>query len=241
MDQPKPKAVAYCRVSTTEQSRHGVSLDAQKERIRAYCTMAGFDLVQIFVDDVSGGIHLSKRPAGAAMLAFMHREGIENLIALKLDRVFRNAVDALNQTEKWNRDGIALHVVDMGGAALNASSAMGRMFLTVASGFAELERALISERTASALQHKKERLRQYSRRIPFGYDLGPDKTLIPNPIEQAVIDRIRTMRAEGLSFHRIAAALNAEGVATKEGRAWHPPTIRNILNNPIHAVETAAA
>jgi len=35
------KAVCYIRVSTEEQARGGVSLDAQEERLRAYCAMAG--------------------------------------------------------------------------------------------------------------------------------------------------------------------------------------------------------
>jgi hypothetical protein len=40
-------AVAYCRVSTQEQVRGGVSLDAQTERLRAYCRAAGLELVEL--------------------------------------------------------------------------------------------------------------------------------------------------------------------------------------------------
>lgn len=69
------------------------------------------------------------------------------MVALKLDRRFRDAADALVQTRVWDRAGIALHVVDMGGQSLNTASSMGRMFLTMTAAFAELERNLISERT----------------------------------------------------------------------------------------------
>lgn len=42
-----------------------------------------------------------------------------NVIALKLDRLFRNAADALTLTRQWDKTGIALHLVDVGGQAIN--------------------------------------------------------------------------------------------------------------------------
>jgi DNA invertase Pin-like site-specific DNA recombinase len=44
----------------------------------------------------------------------------------------------------------------MGGTSMNTASALGRMFLTLMVGCAELERNLVAERTASVLAHKKE-------------------------------------------------------------------------------------
>lgn len=71
-----------------------------------------------------------------------------------LDRLFRDAADALVQTRAWDRAGVALHVVDMGGTSLNTASAVGRMFLTMTAAFAELERSLVSERTSAAMQQR---------------------------------------------------------------------------------------
>lgn len=89
-------------------------------------------------------------------------------MALKLDRLFRDAEDALHQTKAWDKAGIALHLVDMGGQTLNTATAMGRFFLNMMAGFAELERNLIAERTATALAHKKTHrgsLQPYSLRL----------------------------------------------------------------------------
>src|SRR6266576_5058844 len=72
---------------------------------------------------------------------------------MKLDRLFRDAEDALRQTKAWDRTGISLHLVDIGGQSMNTGSAMGRMFLTLMAGFAELERNLIAERTTAVLAH----------------------------------------------------------------------------------------
>ena len=46
----KIKAIAYCRVSTEEQVREGISLDNQREKIKAYTTVKDLDLVEIVTD-----------------------------------------------------------------------------------------------------------------------------------------------------------------------------------------------
>ncbi len=57
------KALAYARVSTAEQAREGVSLDAQVERIRAYCQMSGLSLVTVIREEgVSAAKLLANRP-----------------------------------------------------------------------------------------------------------------------------------------------------------------------------------
>ncbi len=43
-------ALGYVRVSTDEQAERGLGLEAQRQRIRAYCEMKGLDLKTIFED-----------------------------------------------------------------------------------------------------------------------------------------------------------------------------------------------
>src|SRR5262245_40127695 len=132
------KAIGYVRVSTEEQAREGVSLGAQEERLRAYCAMQGLELIDVVCEPgVSGSVALLGRPAGARLAEAIRERSVEHVVALKLDRLFRDAVDALTQTRQWDRSGIALHLVDMGGQSLNSASAMGRLFLTVLAGLAE--------------------------------------------------------------------------------------------------------
>ena len=65
-------AVLYIRVSTDEQARQGVSLDAQEGRLRAYCAMRGLEVVDIIRDEgVSAFKHLDKRPGGAHLLQLL--------------------------------------------------------------------------------------------------------------------------------------------------------------------------
>ena len=200
------KAVCYIRVSTEEQARGGVSLAAQEEKLLAYCQLTGLEPVAMIREEgVSGAKSLAVRPGGAELLQLVAKKQAHHVVALKLDRLFRDAADALNQTKAWDKGGVALHLVDMGGQTLNTASAMGRFFLNVMAGFAELERNLIAERTEMAMAHKKAHLEAYAP-TPYGYNREGD-TLTENPQELKAVTQIREWRAAGWTLGKIAKEL----------------------------------
>jgi len=226
-------AVAYTRVSTDEQAREGVSLDAQAERLRAYCTMSGLQIEALIREEgISGSVALGHRPGGRELLRLIRQHKVQHVVSLRLDRLFRDAVDCLAQTRQWDEGGIALHLVDMGGQSLNTASAIGRLFLTMTAAFAELERNLTAERTKAALAHKKNHRQAYSP-TPYGFQ-RIENLLVPDPAEQAVIARILELHVAGASLRSIAATLNAQGVPAKKGGKWHHSAIRYILANELH-------
>jgi DNA invertase Pin-like site-specific DNA recombinase len=114
------------RVSTEEQAVSGVSLDAQHERIRAHCTVAGLNLIKVIREEgVNASKALSSRPGGSDLVSVIASKQAEHIGALKLDRLFRDAEDALKQSKAWDRAGVTRH--RLGSQALNAGSAMGRL------------------------------------------------------------------------------------------------------------------
>lgn len=218
------KAVAYARVSTGKQD---LSLDAQEERIKAYCQTYGLELVEIIRERaVTGKLKLNKRPEGKR-IAELTAAGVCHIVALKLDRLFRNAVDALAHVEEWEQAGISLHLVDMGGQSINTGSSMGKMLVTMLAGFAEFERNMIAERTTAALNYKKAHGEAYNH-APYGMSIENGK-LVPDATEQAVIARMTTLRGNRTSYKGIADTLNAEGVPTKRNGTWGSQTVKNIL------------
>lgn len=227
------KAVCYIRVSTEEQARGGVSLAAQEERLAAYCKMTGLEIVKVIREEgVSAGKPLATRPGGERLLQLVARKKVKHVVALKLDRLFRDAEDALHQTKAWDKAGIALHLVDMGGQTLNTATAMGRFFLNMMAGFAELERNLIAERTATALAHKKTHREVYSP-TPYGFD-RVEESLTENAQEQETLAQIFAWRQAGWSLRKIAAELNRRGVPTKQGGQWYASTVRYLLQNNLY-------
>jgi DNA invertase Pin-like site-specific DNA recombinase len=223
-------AISYIRVSSDEQADSGLGLEAQRQRIAAYCTMKGVHLAEVFEDPgVSGGKPLASRPAGSKLLAAA-KKSKSLVIVAKLDRLFRSVADAANVIADFDKKGIQLVAIAEG---FDMSSPYGRAMAQMASVFAELERAIIRERTRSAMNVKRLRGERISGHAPYGSDFGADGRLIANDREQQVIVRMRLLRADGLSFRGIAKRLNSEGILPKRGRRWDHTTVKSILKrNP---------
>lgn len=226
------KAICYVRCSTQEQADSGLGLEAQAERIRAYCTMRNLDLLDIITDaGVSGGKPLASRDGGQRLLTMIRQRKADAVVMLKLDRMFRNAGDCLTTVETWEKAGVALHVVDLGGNAIDTTSAAGRFMLVVLAGAAEMERNLTRERTRSAMAVKRANGQRVGT-VPYGFDLADDRvTLAANETEQAVIRDIGAMRADGCTLERIADVLTERGVRTKTGksRRWSHQAVGRIV------------
>ncbi len=226
------QAIGYVRCSTHEQADSGLGLDAQNQRIRAYCTLKDLQLIDIIQDaGVSGGKPLASREGGQRLLDAIRRKRAGAVVMLKLDRMFRNAGDCLTTVERWEKSGVSLHVADLGGNAIDTTSAAGRFMLVVLAGAAEMERNLTRERTRSAMAVKRANGQRIGG-IPYGYDLADDGvSLVPNESEQAVIREIRAMRSRGMKLQQIADSLTRRGVPTKTGksRQWTHQAVARIL------------
>jgi len=227
-------AIGYIRVSTEEQASLGQSLDAQDERLHDYCTRSGLSLVELVREEgISGSIPLYKRPEGCRLEKLMKRHKATHLVAIKLDRLFRNAIDALTMTKEWDDKNITLHLVDFGGMALDTSSAMGRMMLTMMAGIAEMERNIIAERTTAAMAHMKKHRKVYTNTV-FGFDLDGE-VFVENPHELAIRDQIVSWRFDDrLTLTEIACRLNGAQIPGKLGGQWHARTIKNVIDNTIY-------
>ena len=222
-------AVAYIRVSTEEQASEGVSLDAQEAALRAYCTMRGLTLVELVSDAaVSAGKPLATREGGRRVLDLVKRGEVGSVVAWKLDRLFRDCADCLTTTGRWDKAEVALHLVDMGGQAIDTSTAMGRFFLTVMAGAAEMERNLVRERTSAGMAHKKAKGERVGT-VPYGSRLAGDGVALEeNNEEQEVIARLKALRAEGLTLQAITDRLNTDGTPAR-GKRWHLTTVARLL------------
>lgn len=230
------KTVGYARVSTEEQKRTGISLDAQAERIKAYCQYHNLELVDLLSEGgVSAAKPLGSRPLGAKLLQRVVEDGVGHVVSVKLDRLFRNALDCLQVVDDWMHEGVALHLVDFGGEAMSTNTPMGRFFLQNAASFAELERNMISARTREAIQYKLAHGGVVGR-APLGAMWDGEekhKRLVTNPEEQAVIQRILELHDDHLSLREIANELNSAGFTGRSRKGvpgrWHPTSVARVL------------
>jgi DNA invertase Pin-like site-specific DNA recombinase len=219
-------AISYIRVSSEERADSGLGLAAQRQRIAAYYTMKGLHLAEVFEDPgVSAGKPLASRPAGSKLLAAA-RKGKAVVVVAKLDRLFCSVADAANVIDDFDKKGIQLAAI---AESFDMTSPYGRAMAQMASVFAELERAMIRERTRSAMSVKRSRGERISGHAPFSWDFGPGKHLVENASEQNIIARMRRMRAEGPSYRGIAVRLDSEGIRPERGKRWVHTTVKTIL------------
>jgi putative DNA-invertase from lambdoid prophage Rac len=198
----------YCRVSTAKQANEGESLDVQRRQIEGYALMHGLSVDEIVVEEgVSGSVPVAERPAGGRLFARLKAGDI--VVAPKLDRLFRSALDALQTVQALRERGVSLHLLDLGGDI--SGNGLSKLFLTIAAAFAEAERDRIRERIGQVKTDQKARGRYLGGLKPFGFQIGDDGELVPDEAEQAAIKRMAAMRKRGKSLRAIAAAMTAKG------------------------------
>jgi DNA invertase Pin-like site-specific DNA recombinase len=216
------QAVAYYRVSTQQQGRSGLGIEAQKAAIQRFAEAEGIDVVaeHVEVETGKGADALERRPELAAALANARKAKCTVVVA-KLDRLSRD-VHFIS--------GLMAHRVPFVVAELGADADPFMLHLYAA--LAEKERALISQRTKAALAAKK------AQGVKLGNPRAAEAAVKAQAAHRASADRfasnilpvVDSIRASGISSHAgIAAALNARGVPTARRGRWHATTVRNLL------------
>lgn len=219
-------AIGYIRVSTDGQVQDGVSLEAQRARIEAWCVANSCELLQVHMDAGLSGSRADNRPAlQAALSQACARKAV--LVVYSLSRLARSTKDAILISERLAKSGADLVSLS---ERIDTTSAAGKMIFRMLAVLAEFERDQIAERTRGALLHLKSQGKRISGQIPFGFDLAEDgETLQRNPLEQEAVALMAALRADGYSLRRIAGVLTERGIRTKTGAAWTAEAIRGIL------------
>ncbi len=197
------KAVVVLRVSTSRQGDSGLGLTAQEEAARAFCAAEGLEVVAVLSDVASGKIAPAARPGMAEALRLLGAQDVSVLVAARADRLTRVNADLYALMDTSARQGWCIRTADK---IVDTCTESGRMMAAVAGLFAQQERALISARTKAAKQVQKA----------LGVRLGAKVITTPEPTRQ----RLRALRAEGLTMQQTADRLNAENLLTATGRAW---------------------
>jgi len=223
------KVIGYVRVSTEEQALSGVSLDAQEQRIRAYCHAKDWTLTEVVRDEGLSAKNL-KRPGLQCILERISKRNgkrsLDSIVVVKLDRLTRSVGDLAYLNKLFETNKVSFISIQ---ESVDTSTASGKLFHNIIACLSEWERGIISERTRDALHHKRSK-GQRAGEVPFGYQLSEDgKALRPIQQEQEVLDTIRSLRNSSLSYWKIADHLNGQGIITKKGGKWYPESVRSVL------------
>jgi len=222
-------AVGYCRVSTEEQVKEGISLDVQKDKIEKYAELHNLELIKVITDKGVSGKNLN-REGITKILSLISDGSINHIIVYKMDRLTRRTFDLLYLVEEvFKKNKVQFHSIT---ERIDTTTAQGNFFLTIIGAMAQMERDLISERTKAVLQYKIQKL-EYVGSPGLGYEAstGDNKFLDINERERDTVKRILYLkRYKHLSLGKIAKELNENDVKTKRGGKWHSGTIKLILD-----------
>lgn len=224
----KKRAALYTRVSTEDQAKEGFSLDAQLDKLRAYCKARDWDIVGEYVDDGYSGRN-TRRPAYRKLLKDIDKWDM--LLVIKMDRIHRNSKNFMMMMEELKKD--EKEFVSMT-ESLDTSTAMGRFVMDIIQRIAQLESEQIGERVYDGMAQKaRTNGGALGFNIPYGYNYV-DKKLIINKKEASVVKKIFDLYLNGLSMNKIADHLNENNIPTKRNKKWRSETVSKILKNPLY-------
>jgi DNA invertase Pin-like site-specific DNA recombinase len=194
-------AILYLRVSSDKQGESGLGLEGQEAACRRECDRRGW-VVQDVITEVQSG-KIERRPGLDRALGLT--KGVKGvMVAAEASRLTRGSTTHLLALyERAAKDGYAIYALDL--PEIDITSPSGELMLTLLAAINRFERRMIAQRTSRALRAK----------IARGEPVGR-----PRSMPAAITERIRLLRAEGLSYQGIADRLNEEGVRTLAGGQW---------------------
>jgi DNA invertase Pin-like site-specific DNA recombinase len=243
------------RVVTVDQAQNGNSLETQRQVLADFAQLEGLSIDFMFNDRaISGSNPLLDRTAGAALLGALTAG--DAVFCAKLDRMFRNASDALATLDALKASGVRVFLKDMGGD-VTGNGVSGLVFSILAAA-AQFERERIVERISENRARLTGAGRHVGGRVPFGmkvedgeYDRGrPARCLAEDAVEQdttalkavhadeAGVRAIQaTMKAQGMPIApaTIAKLTAGRGRGAQSARAWYRPAFSER-----HQIGTAA-
>jgi DNA invertase Pin-like site-specific DNA recombinase len=205
-------AIGYLRVSTGRQADSGAGLDAQRRAILSEAGRRGWAATDVqFIEETATGAN-ARRPGLELARQALAGGDAGALVVSKMDRLSRSLLDFASIMAEAQKQGWALIALD---CPVDLTTPMGEALASIIATFAQLERAMIGERTRDALAEKRA----------AGVKLGR-----PRILSDDVRNRIVDEREAGRTLRAIAEALNVDGVATAHsGKQWHASTVRQVL------------
>jgi site-specific DNA recombinase len=220
----------YCRVSTDEQAREGLSLAEQEQRLIAYCKAMGWDEeIKLFIDDGYSAKNL-ERPKLESLLNAVQSREVSRVIVTKLDRMSRKLKDLLALIDTFEENKVSFISI---GEMFDTHTPSGRLTLHVLGAVAEFERERIRERVVENMHHAAKKGKWLTQH-PYGYRLDGDTLKVYLPEAEVVKKIYNQYLDKGLGFFTIAKKLNEQGIPSRHNKEWSLRAVKLLLQNPVY-------
>ena len=220
------RVALYARVSTDEQAKHGLSIEAQQAALRAWCEAQGHVCVGEYTDaGVSGKNVLRKRPALSRFIKDLE-DGLQcdALVFTKLDRLYRSVklyYALMDELDKYKVGWIAIQ------EDYETVTASGRFKVNIMLSVAENEADRTAERIKAVFQHKIDMGQAITRCQPFGYTVR-DKRVVPDENAHIAKEMFEYFAATGNTY------ATRDMIQNKYGVFLNYESVYRFLQNPIY-------
>jgi len=217
-------AVGYVRVSTGDQVE-GISLAAQRTKIRQYARLHGLRLLEIVSDDGKSAKTFD-RVGIQRLFRMLDEEEVSVVIVAKLDRATRGGAGALDDfLGRLKRRSVELVSI---AENLDTGSASGLLFARLLALIAQWEREIISERTRDALDELRRQGKRISKVPPLGFRFVRGR-VVKDDRETKVIREAMRLRRRQVSIRKIGERLAARGMRTRVGTPYGISGVQRLL------------
>ena len=184
------RVVLYCRVSTSDQDN-----DRQERDLREYAVRAGFEIVGVFRETLSGirkakGKQLIERKKVMALAQDRRMDAVLVTELTRWGRSTQDLMDTLGQLASWD-----VSLIAQTGLTFDLSTPQGKLIANLMASLAEFEHDLLRERVRSGIAAAKARGQTFGRRQGH------------RPSDRHAPEVIRLAREEKLSQRQIAEKL----------------------------------
>lgn len=228
--QTKKKVSCYCRVST-DKDEQLQSLSKQMEFFEDFAKREGHELVKVYADEGIKGTQLKNREQFKQMICDAKKGMFDTIYVKDVSRFARNTEDFLHNIRKIKSYGAEVFFISHNLGIQEGSE----MYLTMLAMMAQEESANLSRKVkfGKDVTAKKGRVPNFV----FGYDKIDRYTLVHNPEEREIVEKIFDFFVnQGYGTARIAGWLNKNNIITKKNNQnnWHQVVITQILRNEIY-------
>ena len=231
----KIKVYTYTRVSTAMQI-DGYSLEAQKNRMKAYADFNDYEIVGEYEDAGKSGKSIEGRTEFNRMMEDIKcgKDNVSFVLVFKLSRFGRNAADVLSTLQTMQDFGVNLICVEDG---IDSSKDAGKLMISVLSAVAEIERENIRVQTMEGRIQKAREGKWNGGFAPYGYDLVNGQLVVNEEEAKAVRLIFDLYVHKKMGGRLIAQYLERHGILklnhrNTRGELFSAAYVREIIKNP---------
>ncbi len=221
------RAALYARYSSRMQTE--TSIEAQKDGIRKFAELNGYEIVAEYIDRAKSGTDTAKRDMFRQMIADSASGDFQYVIVHKMDRFARDVQDFYLNDSILKKNGVTLISATEFSDDSTAAGTISKAIL--------IANADVYSKNLAAEVHKgfivnAKKCRHNGGKPPLGYDVDSTTgSLVINEAEAAAVRKIFDMYASGNGYNTICDMLNSMGYKTKTHASFGKNSLYEILHN----------